>query len=141
MSTLEWVEDYSVGIPAIDNEHKLLVSLINDISRAIDTHKEFQAQIIGDTLNTLELCVRSHFESEENFLLANNYPDYDAHKAEHTLLLERLMRFEKRFNTENKLFTENMLLYLKDWLVRHIILHDCKFGSYFRDKGMADHFG
>ncbi len=141
MSTLEWIEDYNVGIPAIDNEHRLLVSLINDINRTIDTHKEFQTQIIGDSLKTLEQCVRNHFASEERFLLFNNYPEYDTHKTEHTLLLEQLEHFEKKFLAEKPDFTENMLLYLKDWLVRHIILHDCKFSSYFRDEELIDHFG
>ncbi len=140
MSTLNWSDDYSVGIPTIDNEHKLLVSLVNDMSRALDTHREFQSQIIGDILNTLVHCIHSHFESEEHFLLSNDYPEYSAHKAEHTILRERLERFEKRFRAENVSFTEDMLLYLKDWLVRHIILHDCKFGSYFRNKGTTTHF-
>jgi hemerythrin-like metal-binding protein len=141
MSTLVWIKDYCVGIPAIDNEHKLLISLMNDLNRVLDTHKEFQEQIIGDTLNTLEQCIRSHFESEENFLLTNSYPEFNDHKAEHTLLLEKLEHFEKRFKSEKPLFTENMLRYLKDWLVRHIILHDIKYGIYFRDNGQIEHFG
>lgn len=141
MPVLEWSELYSVGIPAIDNEHKVLVSLVNDMSRVIDTHIEFQTQLIGDTLNSLIRGVQNHFDSEEKFLLANNYPEYGSHKTEHTLLLDQLEHFKERFKTEKPLFTENMLLYLQDWLVRHIILHDCKFGSYFRDNGMIVRFG
>lgn len=140
MSELEWVEDYNVGIPAIDNEHKLLVSLINDMGSVVETNPEVQLQIIGDTLNTLDHCIRTHFESEERFLLANNYPEIDTQKAEHTLLIEQLEQFEKTFRTEMPSFTEHMLLYFKDWLIRHIILHDCKFGNYFRDKTIINYY-
>ena len=74
MSELVWSEDYSVGITFIDNEHKLLVSLVNDINRIIGTHKDFQVQMIGDILKKLAYCIHRHFESEENFLLFNHYP-------------------------------------------------------------------
>ena len=80
-----------------------------------------------------------HFDSEERFLLFNNYPEFDAHKLEHAELLGRLRRFESRFKAENRAFKEKMLLFLQDWLVRHIILHDCKFGHYYRGKELINH--
>lgn len=134
MNELNWSEDYSVGIPTIDNEHKLLVSMVNDINRILDTHQDFQIQIVNDILKKLTYCIRRHFESEEGLLLLNNYPKYEAHKAEHAILLEQLDIFEKNFKDSKKSFTEEMLFYLEDWLVRHIILHDCEFGFYFRGK-------
>jgi hemerythrin len=134
MSELNWSEDYSVGIPTIDNEHKFLVSLINEMGRALHTHRSFQAQIIGDGLKNLTHCIHRHFKSEESFLLLNKYPEYDAHKAEHVALLEQLEHFDKRFRGSNQPFTEEMLLFLKDWLVTHVLLHDCKFGVYFKGK-------
>lgn len=137
MSELIWSEDYSVGITFIDNEHKLLVSIVNDINRIIGTHKDFQVQMIGDILNKLAYCIHRHFESEENFLLLNQYPKYEVHKNEHTLLLEQLDLFEKSFKDSNQSFTVEMLLYLEDWLVRHIILHDSEFGFYFRGKKLV----
>jgi hemerythrin len=139
MINLNWSEDYRVGIPAIDNENKILVSMINDMSQVIDTHKDFQFQIICESLENLSHCIRSHIESEERFLMFNNYPEYDAHKAEHTNMLEQLQDFEMRCKTENIHFTEKTLLFLIDLLVRHIILYDCKFGHYFRDKELAGH--
>ncbi|MBK5276100.1 MAG: hemerythrin family protein [Desulfuromonadales bacterium] len=141
MSKLIWLHDYSVQIPAIDNEHKLLVELINEFSSSLDTHGAFQAKIVTESLKKLSCCIKQHFESEERFLMFNNYPDFDAHKQEHDLLLDQIKRFEQRFKTEKKAFNEKMLLFLKDWLVRHIILHDIKFGVYFRDKELINNFG
>lgn len=140
MNNLTWSDDYSVHIPAIDNEHRLLISLINDFGLAMDTQEIVQVQIAGETLGRLSRYISRHFESEERFLLFNNYPEFDAHKSEHTQLLERLERFSTRFTLEKRLVNEQMLLFLKDWLVRHIILHDCKFGSYFRGKELAGRF-
>ncbi|MBL0225984.1 MAG: hemerythrin family protein [Geobacteraceae bacterium] len=140
MSTFEWSDHYNVNIPAIDNEHKLLVSLINDIDNVQDCQNSLQSQIIKETLHRLSKYIRSHFESEERFLLFNNYPEFTEHKDKHTELLAHLERFEQRFKAENIVFSDKMLLFLKDWLVRHIILHDCKFGHYFSETGISNEY-
>lgn len=137
MNVLIWSEDYSVGIPAIDNEHKFLASLLNDMNRALDTDKSVQIQMVNDALNNLSNCIHRHFESEENFLLLNHYPKYEKHKAEHIDLFAQLDLFKKSFKDNKHSFSEGNLLFLQDWLVRHIILHDCEFGLYFRGKKLA----
>jgi hemerythrin len=141
MSSLVWNDDYSVQITAIDNEHKLLVALINEFDITLQINASFHSQIIIEKLGTLSRCIRSHFASEERFLLFNNYPEFDAHLSEHILLLDRLSSFESRFKVEKKAFNEKMLVFLMDWLIRHIILHDRKFGSYFQDKELIERFG
>lgn len=142
MAELCWSnEDYSVGISAIDNEHKLLIALINDFEASLNIDVSLHSQIVTEKLDRLSTCIRKHFESEERFLLFNNYPLFTEHQEEHTQLLERLSKFEARFKAENKPFNEKILLFLKDWLVRHIILHDRKFCSYFRDKEPTEQYG
>ncbi len=141
VSTLKWSSDYIVNIPAIDNEHKLLVSIVNDIAHGMQFQGALQTQVITESLQRLSNYIRMHFDSEERFLLFNNYPEFDSHKLEHSELLGRLSRFESRFKVENRAFNEKMLLFLQDWLVRHIILHDCKFGHYYRGKELINHTG
>jgi hemerythrin-like metal-binding protein len=135
MSKLIWNnEDYSVNITSIDNEHKLLVALLNEIVSAMATQGSVNTQLIIEKLTYLSGYIKIHFESEERFLILNKYPDFDEHKAEHTKLLEQITKFETRFKYENQAFNEKMLLFLKDWLVRHMILYDKKFSNYFRGK-------
>src|SRR5450631_1764868 len=95
-------EDYSVHISAIDNEHKLLVSMVNEFSFTLQLDGSLHSQIITEKLVNLSHVIRKHFESEERFLLFNNYPEYTDHLSEHSLLLERLSRFESRFKAEKK---------------------------------------
>lgn len=141
MGELSWSADYTVHITAIDNEHKVLISVINDMEKAMATQGGVQVQLVSEILATLSTSIRRHFESEERLLLFNNYPDIDAHHQEHQQLLEKLDRFEKHFSSERCELNDNMMLFLKDWLTRHIILHDIKFGNFFRGKELIDHFG
>ena|SRR5450631_2393480 len=80
LNTLHWSSDYSVNIPAIDNEHKLLVSIIIDIACSLHCQSSMQAEIIIESLHRLSNYIRAHFESEERFLLFNNYPEFTKHR-------------------------------------------------------------
>lgn len=140
MSELTWSDDYSVHIRPIDNEHKVLVALVNDFASALRVQGPVQHQIVMSALKTLSRHIRQHFESEERFLLANSYPGTSDHQREHFLLLEQLDGFEACFQAEKPEFNEKIMLFLKDWLVRHIILHDSRFGEYFRGKNVITNF-
>ena len=141
MSSLHWSDDYSLNIPAIDNEHKLLIAIINDIEHSMRYHGPLRTQVIAESMRRLSNYIRTHFESEERFMLTCNYPEFDDHKAQHTELLEKLARFESRFKNENKAFNEEMLLFLQDWLIRHIILHDIKIGHFYHDSQRSNPAG
>ena len=138
---LTWCEDYTIHIPSIDNEHKVLLSMLNDIEQLFPLEAPIQIPLAIAALDRFAAAVQRHFESEERFLLFNNYPDLAAHQAEHLQLLERMERFRKRFSEERKPFNERMLLFLRDWFARHLILYDSRIGTYYRGKETIDRFG
>lgn len=138
MSYLLWnSDDYGVQIPSIDNEHKILIALVNEIEDAMIFHVLNQTQFMLPKIDKLSNSIKNHIASEERFLLDNNYPEYEKHRLEHTVLIERLNKFESRFKESNTDFNENMLLYLKDLLLRHFILHDHKYGYYYNNKELS----
>ncbi len=138
---LAWCDDYIINIPHIDNEHKILLGTLNDLERLIGLEPGLQFPLMVTALEHLAQAVQRHFESEERFLLYNNYPDFEPHHAEHEQLLERMAKFRKRFDEEHKPFNERMLLFLRDWFVRHIILCDSRIGTFYRGKEIVDRFG
>ena len=99
-----------------------------------------RSQLVTSALEKLTRAIRAHFESEERFLLFNNYPDLCSHQQEHHDLLQTLGKFVGHVCSEQVVFSAENLLYLKDWLVRHIILHDCKYGSFYRGKELATRY-
>lgn len=134
MSRLLWTDEYSVHIRSIDNEHKMLIELLNDIDRDLNIDKPIRRQLVTESLTQLLNHIHAHFESEERFLLLNNYYDYAAHHKEHQELFLRLEEFTREFISGAQEFDEEKMIFLKDWLIRHIILQDCKYGSYFKEK-------
>lgn len=139
MSYLLWNNhDYGVQIPSIDNEHKILIALLNAIDDAMSFHVLFHTQFMLDKITVLSNGIKNHITSEEKFLFDNNYPELKTHKLEHTVIIERLNEFESWFKGKDKPFNDKMLLYLKDLLIRHIILYDHKYGYHFHCKGLLN---
>ena len=135
MSLLLWnYDDYSVYVNSIDNEHKLLFTLLNEVGEALHIDGIFHDQIVNDRLGYLSQAIKKHFESEESLLLLNFYPEFNAHKLQHTFLLDRLDKFASQYKKRKIYFNEKMLLFLKDWLVRHIILVDRQYANYYKDQ-------
>ena len=138
MSCLLWNnEDYSVQIPSIDNEHKILIALVNELDSAMNFHVSFRAQFILDKLTNFSNSIKNHIASEERFLLSNKYPELVSHQLKHAEIIERLNKFESWFKGCKIPFNEKMLLFIKDLLVRHFILHDRKYGTYYLDKEIS----
>jgi methyl-accepting chemotaxis protein/hemerythrin len=138
MSCLLWNnEDYSVHILSIDNEHKILLALVNELESAMNFHILLQAKFMLDKIAHFSNCIRNHIASEERFLLSNKYPELATHQLKHAEIIERLNKFESWFKECNVPFNEKMILFLKDLLVRHFILHDRKYGTYYLDKDLS----
>src|SRR5450631_1136452 len=98
MSCLLWNnEDYSVQIPSIDNEHKILIALVNELDSAMNFHVSFRAQFILDKLTNFSNSIKNHIASEERFLLSNKYPELVSHQLKHAEIIERLNKFESWF--------------------------------------------
>ena len=88
---LSWSDSYLLGIPAIDAEHKTLLTLINRfLSQAQDGAA---GDVLQQLLQDLIRATREHFEKEELALDRCHFPLLAAHSDEHRRLIERLSYF------------------------------------------------
>ncbi|MCW9024301.1 MAG: bacteriohemerythrin [Gammaproteobacteria bacterium] len=131
---LQWKDEYSVGIESIDRDHKKLISLINQLQTAVDysTDEEFEREALDAALD----YTRHHFELEENMMSENGYPEYEAHKAEHQKMIDKVNTLMGSYaqNPHNTL--HDAQVFLKEWLIHHINGTDQKYSGFLRDKGV-----
>jgi hemerythrin-like metal-binding protein len=128
---ITWKDPYNIGIQIIDDQHKKLVDIINELYEAqkIGTSQT----IINDVIKQLENYTKYHFDSEEGIQTANRYPEFDQHKAEHEEFIGKLLEFKKDANRNNLLLSLKTIDYLKDWTINHILGSDKDFGDYLRN--------
>ncbi len=131
---LEWKDDYSVGIDSIDQQHKKLISLINQLQTAIDysTGKEFEQEALDELVD----YTKTHFSYEEGLLRDNDYPDYENHKAQHEKMFKKVEEVLSDYEHDQDSAMSDAVEYLKDWLIKHINGTDKEYSSYLIGKGV-----
>lgn len=127
---VSWSNDLSTGVSAIDSQHKLLLSYINKLHRAIQNYRDEQELL--DILDALAGYAFTHFNTEEIFFTHSEYPLIDQHIAIHEEFKTKVVEFRKSV-LEGKANVDTQVLdFLKNWLVEHIQGMDVGFGKYLK---------
>lgn len=131
----EWNSKYSVGIGSIDAQHQTLFAIADELSNAMSAGKG-QA-VLRKILDRLLQYTASHFAHEERLMRLHNYPDLAKHKAEHEALTKRVQTFSDELKTGRATITIQVMIFLKDWLTKHIQQSDQAYAPYLIEKAVA----
>ena len=130
---MPWSEELSVGLEEIDEQHKVLVTLINRLfSEAI--LKKSEPGIVASILGELAQYTIVHFAVEESLFRIFDYPDSQNHVQHHRQLRDEVLKIQVKFNEGHAVDLE-LMRFLRHWLRHHIMGDDKKFTPFFLDKG------
>lgn len=129
MAYIEWKKTYNIGIDEVDEQHKGLVEILNELYEA--HHLGTASLIIDQTLIKLVNYTIYHFESEEKLFTKFNYEDAEKHVTEHKEFVDSIESFKMQAKKGNLLLSLKTLDYLKDWTITHILGTDKEFGTQF----------
>lgn len=118
----------------MDVEHHRLVDMVNQLEEAMRTGKG--KEVMGGILNGLVHYAETHFKNEERLLSLHAYPSLAAQRSEHQALTTKVLEFEKQFSEGRVGLTIPMMNFLSDWLTKHILDSDMKYGVYLSAKGV-----
>ena len=127
MTFISWSEKFSIGVGIIDEQHKNLFQLVNDMHNFIKSGSAKEK--ISTALDALINYTEYHFKEEEDYMFNVSYPRFEQHKAAHDNLKEQVFNFKKEFQ-EGKADPDKFLDFLYDWLTRHIMDQDKKIGKF-----------
>jgi hemerythrin-like metal-binding protein len=135
MPFMTWTEEMSVGVEALDDDHKKMIDIVNELHEGIEAgHKK---EILGSVLGHLLEYTRFHFAREEEFFAQTNYPAAVAHKMEHDGMVKRVLNVHDRFNNAPVAMLDlELMSYLKNWLVTHIQNSDRKYQLCLNNRGI-----
>ena len=131
---ISWSPAFSVQVELIDQQHKRLVEITNQLYDVARAKKGRPA--VAQVLNELMKYTAFHFKDEERKMAAVGYPHLAQHKILHQKLLAQVTDFKRRFEQKEKDIEKSMLRFLKAWLVNHIAKEDAQYGPYFHKKGI-----
>lgn len=134
MALVNWSDQLSVNIRQIDEQHKKLVSMLNELHDAMLNGKG--RDVLSQILDGLAEYTVTHFATEENLMKKYNYPGYVNHKAEHDRFVEKVSEFKEKLSQGQLTLTMEVLNFLKDWLTSHIMGSDKKYGPFLNERGI-----
>ncbi|MDR3086463.1 MAG: bacteriohemerythrin [Azoarcus sp.] len=130
---LQWSEQFSVGIPEIDEQHRALFDLINKIHTSILNHKGTVACV--EVLDELVDYTRIHFSLEQSLMRMGKYPGYEAHCALHRSLVSEVEALQNKIHSGSAAISFELLHFLRNWLTKHILGEDKKYAEFFASNG------
>ena len=127
MDAFKWNSVFETGLEEIDQQHRHLVELLNELSRNIDGAS---AENIDRTLHELAEYTVYHFASEERFMDANHLaPEYCArHRHTHAKFVAQVQEWLSTRAHHDALQPRQLLEYLSNWLIFHILGDDRSLG-------------
>jgi len=134
METINWRDEFSVGVEVIDGQHKKLLAMIN---RLIDERKVLtDPKTIAELLTAMTDYAEEHFRAEEFLMAEYGYDKKTLQEAQHRAFIVKTQEFCQAGLGPN-ILSEALLDYLGSWLVNHILTEDMQYKPFFRSKGLS----
>ena len=132
---LEWSDTLSVGVATIDEQHKGLVAMLNEINEGIQGGWGRKAR--DEVLAKLVEYTVIHFATEESLMKIAGYPEEAAHIRRHENLIQMVEQYITKYNEDPSASNYDLLFFLRRWLVEHIQKDDKLLGQYLVQRGVV----
>jgi len=132
---INWTKTFSVGVEVLDDDHKQLFGLVNELYDGLEAGQAKEP--IGQALDRLVEYTNTHFSREEQLFASTSYAGASAHKGEHDALIKQMTALRQEFKEgTSPTLPNDVMRFLKTWLVHHILGSDRKYGPHLNDHGV-----
>ena len=116
MELLLWQDNLNTGIQVIDDQHRRIVEMINQLHAAQTGGSQL---VVAEVIDELVDYTLSHFAFEEELMEEAGYPFCAAHKRVHEVFTKRVSEYRLRFEAGEDI-VDDLRSMLSRWLFNHI---------------------
>ena len=124
-----WDDVYSVGFEPIDNQHKELVKMTNELFESSKRGAAVADKAFLQTIKKAADYARDHFSDEDKYMVEAGFPNLMEHRKQHDNFLETVLKAMQEFEA-GKTAPIDMARFLKNWLLSHIAKSDKQYAPY-----------
>ncbi len=130
----EWTPDLEIGVPIIDSQHRRYFDCVAETLRHAGSGGD--AENFRDALDFVRDYTVLHFDSEQDIMRFHQYPDFEAHLAQHQYFSRRLDELADAFESRGLSPELENTLYglLIEWFVRHIRRVDTRLAAFLEGR-------
>ena len=129
MASIKWTRKMSVGVPELDDDHKGLLAVINELE--IHATSEGEEEAVRRSLNWLLRYAETHFAREQAVMTSCKFPMLSDHIDEHRDFVNRMRVSIASFDEDPALAAaatrDDLITYLENWWHHHILAEDMKY--------------
>jgi hemerythrin len=134
MALITWSGKYSVGVKNLDDQHKEVINLLNELHAAM---LKGQAQsVAGDLLPKIQRHAREHFSAEERLMESTKFPGLAEQRTEHSALLAKIEDYAARHKRGDSSVYLELLNFMRDWMTNHMQKVDKKYTTWMNEHGV-----
>ena len=133
MPLVLWTPRLSVGIESLDEQHRRLIAVANQLHDAMREGRGHAA--VAGVCDALLDYTRDHFSYEEDLLARSGYPALAEHQEQHRAIAARLDAIRAEVAGTRLGLSLEVLDFLRTWLIEHILGHDHKYGPHLKAAG------
>lgn len=129
-----WRDSFSIHVAQMDAHHKRLIEIANKAMEHLCNNSEPES--IANAFDALVDYTRYHFATEEKLLALYGYPDAAGQSKKHLEMIRQVIEYEERVLGGHVSDKADFLNFIENWLVRHVLDEDRKYGEFLNAKGV-----
>ena len=135
MALMTWTNEMSVGVRVLDEDHKKIVAMINELHEAMRAGRG--GDVLDRILDRLVKYTVEHFAREERFFAQTSYPDASKHHKQHEELRSRVAAIQRESAKGGGAnLTIDTMNFLTSWLANHILGSDRQYRDHLNANGV-----
>jgi hemerythrin-like metal-binding protein len=137
---ISWRPDFATGVAIIDDQHKVLINMLNDASTKLNDRSPLED--FSRIVQALLSYTGYHFGTEEKLMVEHGYADasdsaHDKHLSQHKAFVDKVVSVQASLKAGQRVPKADLVNFLTAWLADHILNTDRKLGRFICDHQAA----
>ena len=128
---IKWSPTLACGVRMIDEQHKGLVKLLNDLFNHATGDEKQEHEYFNKVIKEAVEYVTVHFATEEKIMRATSFSGFAEHKRAHESFIYNVLCNIKDYQENNRTSLAGFTKFLKEWVLSHIAVMDKQYFEYF----------
>jgi len=135
MPFIVWDDLYNTGVPAIDDQHKKIISMANRMLESLMQQKATRE--IPFILKEMSDYAEAHFATEERFMETSGFIGIKGHKEQHQEFRDKVARFQQKLEANDPSLTAELTIFLTTWVTEHFSMIDHQYVPAMKAAGLT----
>ncbi len=132
MQPIRWNEEFKIDVKEIDEQHKVLLEIFNQIVTSVE--KKIEWQKTSSIVDSLLHHAYRHFATEERYMIKHQYPDLPLHIDKHLDFIKKVTMMTQEVREKGPDKQKEMVAFLAKWYYDHVLVIDKKYSNYLDDE-------